>query len=355
MKKQFIVSVAVVGGLLLNGALRAEEVQTQDSWRAKYEQLAKEADRDKELLGIWKNHVKEVTRERDDAYQQIDTLKTSDTRNVVSSQSRPLKKGAIEVQPMATAPMIDRGAYQELERNFKIQEKRFNEIMKERNASDEEIRQLRSTIKSLETQLESKAEAPAPVVDDRVQSLESENRLLQVKSEKLKLLEQELKETQNYYTGVTGKLENEKKTLSAEKESLLKDQAVSQKKIEGLSAQVTQLQQDLIQNQKEQEANASARVRLEKDLKQSHDKEKSLSANINQLEGRVETLSKVAAENESLETALQSLRAAHEKSLRTIERLQSAFQSQSEAIKVLGKSFDQSYAVALQNQDAESD
>ena len=72
-----------------------EENSNPQSLESRYETQAEELEKTKEMTKIWKDHVKTLTRERDEAYQQIEALKAQ-----AGSQSRVLGKGGVEIQPI---------------------------------------------------------------------------------------------------------------------------------------------------------------------------------------------------------------------------------------------------------------
>ena len=59
--------------------------------------LAQEAERNRELLEIWKDHVKTLTKERDDAYRQIERLKAGGV-------GTPAGQFGIETTPIPAPP-----------------------------------------------------------------------------------------------------------------------------------------------------------------------------------------------------------------------------------------------------------
>ncbi len=92
MKKLWIslgaLSMFMAAGLFIRpSGLFAEPVNSD------YDAVAQEAGRNRELLDIWKDHVKTVTKERDDAYRQLEQLRAS-------SPSGVARFGGMETMPL---------------------------------------------------------------------------------------------------------------------------------------------------------------------------------------------------------------------------------------------------------------
>lgn len=84
-----------LGTVVLNGQvdLRAE---TEDP---NYEKIAQEAERNRELLEIWKDHVKTLTKERDQAYQELERMKSGSGAGLAQF-------GGMETAPILPSPEI---------------------------------------------------------------------------------------------------------------------------------------------------------------------------------------------------------------------------------------------------------
>ena len=96
MKKFF--TLVLVSTVLMGKWALAGEVESPDS---RYQSLAQEAERNKELLEIWKDHVKTLTKERDAAYKQIEQFKAG--AGAPAGGAGPMAQfGSVETQPLAS-------------------------------------------------------------------------------------------------------------------------------------------------------------------------------------------------------------------------------------------------------------
>ena len=76
MRKFLILSAGSV--FLFSGTLFAQEAVSGDAPEGdQYQQIAREAERNKELLEIWKDHVRTLTEERNAAYKELETFKSA--------------------------------------------------------------------------------------------------------------------------------------------------------------------------------------------------------------------------------------------------------------------------------------
>jgi len=96
MKKFWITVGALtlfLGSSVLNGQVGLN-AQTQDP---DYEKIAQEAERNRELLEIWKDHVKTLTKERDQAYQELERLRSGGPASLAQF-------GGMETAPLPPSP-----------------------------------------------------------------------------------------------------------------------------------------------------------------------------------------------------------------------------------------------------------
>lgn len=98
MKK--VVSLALILGLGTSQAFVAAETAgaDPDPAEARYQKAVQESERNRELLEIWKDHVRTLTQERDDAYRQIETLRKGAPASPIAAH-----KVAVETQPLPLA------------------------------------------------------------------------------------------------------------------------------------------------------------------------------------------------------------------------------------------------------------
>lgn len=86
--------VLIVSPVILSRQISLASEPAGDS---RYNNLAQEAERNRELLEIWKDHVKTLTKERDTAYKELEQLKV----NGPGMQSAPVAQfGGIETQTL---------------------------------------------------------------------------------------------------------------------------------------------------------------------------------------------------------------------------------------------------------------
>lgn len=105
--KKITVWVLLTLILGMTGAVNGFAAEAED---AKYEKLAQEAKRNHELLDIWKQHVRTLTQERDEAYKEIQQLKAggaavapsappvAEPQNVDEGQVAALQKDLQEIK-----------------------------------------------------------------------------------------------------------------------------------------------------------------------------------------------------------------------------------------------------------------
>lgn len=94
MKKFWITAGALTvffGTVVLNGQTDLS-AETEDP---SYEKIAQEAERNRELLEIWKDHVKTLTKERDQAYQELERMR---------SGAGVAQFGGVETAPLLPSP-----------------------------------------------------------------------------------------------------------------------------------------------------------------------------------------------------------------------------------------------------------
>ena len=93
-----VVSVVAWGsGVSIGRTAFAEEISETN----RYEALSQEAERNRELLEIWKDHVKTLTKERDSAYKELEHFKATGV-----PMAAPMAQfGGVETQPIPSPAM----------------------------------------------------------------------------------------------------------------------------------------------------------------------------------------------------------------------------------------------------------
>src|SRR3989338_9080912 len=109
-----------------------------------YDELAQELEKTKEMTQIWKDHVRTLTRERDTAYQEIETLKNQTAS--AGSPSRILRKGGIETQPLVTP-----GAFQDLQRNYQTQTQNLRQVLIEKENAAKKIQEMAAQLQTAQS------------------------------------------------------------------------------------------------------------------------------------------------------------------------------------------------------------
>ena len=179
--------------------------------------LTREMEKDKELLGIWKDHVRALTKERDDAYKEIESLKK---QGAVSSNS--------EVTPNEA-------------------------VLKEKEDAIHQADYLKDQMTLLQKKYEQLQASISQNESSHVNS--SQLALLQEKAEKLKVVEKELHDTRDYFSSYMKELDAKNKKALDENDTLrlqIQDaQAEKQKQVE-LEQQLTQLRSENSQFQQTQ-------------------------------------------------------------------------------------------------------
>ncbi|MBI3252417.1 MAG: hypothetical protein HYZ52_03755 [Candidatus Omnitrophica bacterium] len=188
-KAPILFSVFLAFGFGVSGVSRAGEVQGVGLMDARYEKLNQEAERNKELLEIWKDHVRTLTKERDEAYKELEQLK--------SGSPNRSQFGAIETQPLPGAPSP--GAIRDLQSQI---QSLAAENERSRQAADDLRSQLRSLRGPAATDTADELRQLRQDKDRLLQNLEDANRQLEVlrseaarnqdEPQKLQALESEL-------------------------------------------------------------------------------------------------------------------------------------------------------------------
>ncbi len=149
------------------------------------EELTKEMQKDKELLGIWKDHVRTLTLERDEAYKEIESLKNQGA--TASNPEDPSREAAIREKEDALRQL------NYLKDQMTLLEKKYNSLQSA--ASQNEAAQVDA----------------------------SQLTALQEKAGKLKAVEKELHETRDYFSSYMKDLDAKNKKV-LEENDLLKSQ-----------------------------------------------------------------------------------------------------------------------------------
>ena len=225
--------------------------------------ISQDSDRNQELLAIWKDHVKNLTRERDEAYQEIQALKNQGAvlrqapgaQNTMSDSEREAADRTISdlrtklqalqsetdqlksAQPRDVAS-VDQDLKTELG-NLRAENRKLKMAINERTEtqSDKEVilREKEEALSRLDflkdkmtllqkkyEQLQSETQKNQDTSGGSVDSKEYDHqmKMLQAKAEKLKVVENEFQEARDYFASYMKELDAKNKQLTDENSSL---------------------------------------------------------------------------------------------------------------------------------------
>ena len=196
-----------------------------------YDELAQELEKTKEMTQIWKDHVRTLTRERDAAYQEIETLKNQ--APPAGSQNRVLRKGEIETQPLA-----NQAAFRDLQRNYQAQTEKLQEVTSQLQLAQSQANQASSDEVSTETQ-------------DQIRDLNYQIDRLRYDNERLKIAEKETVDLRSQIDSFRSLkenmrvLQNELDSAKVEKEKAVKEKYALNQQVQSLRSQITASESDL--------------------------------------------------------------------------------------------------------------
>ena len=230
------------------------------------EAISQEAERNRELLEIWKDHVKTLTKERDTAYKEIEHLKSSRPANPASSSAPMAQFGGIETQSF---PAPDAGRMQSMQSEIESLRGQLARQKPTMSGSDRETQMQLSAMQSQLSQVkkdlaeanrekdrliqekekalsqverlsaEKTSTAPAPAGDAVAQSLQKA----------LDIQKQRNVDLQNRYSELESQMETlrqqkESESSSAAMQSMLKDRQRDQIKLQGFEARLQELRDE---------------------------------------------------------------------------------------------------------------
>lgn len=206
-----------------------------------YEKAAQEADRNRELLEIWKEHVKTLTRERDDAYSQMERMKAASPAGMaqfgaVESMPLPSQEAVQQIEGLQSEVSrlqmeLQRKAStdpnRELQMQFSAMQNQLQQMKKELNeARTEKDRLIREKERAL-SQVErlSAGSGSEEIRDSRLQELEQRYIALEQENESLRQRLSQPQETPAAQGGGVRErqLEEETQSLRGENAGLLSE------------------------------------------------------------------------------------------------------------------------------------
>ncbi|GEM_PF-2673968 len=212
-------------------ASAGEESSNQPSLESRSEELAQELEKSKEMTQIWKDHVRTLTKERNEAYQEIERLKNQALS--VGSQSRVLRKGEIETQPL-----VNPAAFQDLQRNYQAQTEKLKEMTSQLQMARSQGDKVSSDDVSSDVQ-------------DQIKDLNYQIDRLRYDNERLKIAEKEAVDLRSQIDLFRSQqesrrvLQNELDSAKIEKEKILKERDALNHEVQNLRSQIVASQSDL--------------------------------------------------------------------------------------------------------------
>jgi DNA repair exonuclease SbcCD ATPase subunit len=307
----------IVGIVAVFTAFGVVPYQARLSAEPDYEKIAQEAERNRELLDIWKQHVKTLTKERDDAYRQLETLKAAGPAPVA-----PVAQfGGVESAPLPSAAFTEQIA------GLQLEVSRLQEELQRKTTGDP-TREMQMQFSALQRQLEqvkkensqlkasqpeeavsrNKAPSESPIRDEetyrrQARELQYENDTLRAQIEKLQVVEKELASTRGYFTPLTKEMQEKNDRLTAEISSLRSENAGLKSQASDAKSQLQSVRAQADQSRRDTEA-ALAEIDSLKTQSQR------LEADLRTLQNEHE---QTAAQNESYKSQLQMAAADREK------------------------------------------
>ena len=225
-----------------------EEAADPNSPEGRVASLEQELNKNKDLLGIWKDHVKTLTQERDTAYKEIEELRTQGFQVAPSGSSQQGTDKTItdlRAQVAALQSQNQSGQLSLLQKELTETKNDKQIIIQDKEKALKEIEDLKAQNKKIQAEADKLKTAP-PVAPVAAVSTASQEQLLKEKALTQKTI-------QDLNTQITVlKQENDKLRIvetqtrqgAAAQDQLLKEKTLTQKTIQDLNAQITSLKQE---------------------------------------------------------------------------------------------------------------
>ncbi|HTL70844.1 MAG TPA: hypothetical protein VL404_06095, partial [Candidatus Eisenbacteria bacterium] len=266
----------------------ARDMAAGEPLDTRYQKLSQEADRNREMIEIWKDHVRTLTQERDEAYRKIEEMKTQGT-SAVETEAAPAEPqqdvtaltGEKDAALARVRELQDKLSALEADRRSDTARKEIEELRNDKNVlvGDKEralarVQELENKLQKMQTESQTARRDAAQergldaspelvALRSRVSSLEAENTslkaaathapsslaLAETETERDRLrrdvvrLEDELKNAKAAATGSTHlservkKLERQEHEAAYERESLTRQTEEQKAKIASLEAE----------------------------------------------------------------------------------------------------------------------
>ncbi len=251
----------------LSGPAQPNDAVNQGTLDERFEALTKEMEKEKELLDIWKDHVRTLTKERDEAYKQIEALKdqgdsssagksTADLESelkALRSENERLTASLSEKKPAESDNVTTENSSLRSDNDILLKEKA--EAAQKLEYLTDQMSLLRKKYDQLQSENQKLQTAAAQNQENRVKA--AQFAVLQAKAEKMKIIEKEYQETKDYFSSYTKDLDAKNKRILQENEALKSEN----QKIQAEKDKETQLQQELTQLKTENNELQETRVR----------------------------------------------------------------------------------------------
>ena len=350
MKKIWVTLGAVslfltVGTLVKQTGLSAETVEPD------YDKVSQEAGRNRELLEIWKEHVKTLTKERDDAYRQLEHMRAASPTGAVA-QFGGMETAALP-SPAATQQIeglqLEVGRLQtelhrkttgdpsrEMQMQFSSIQRQLQQVNKELNEARSEKDLLIQEKEKALSRIERLENASVPQEDtsssasgnsDREQEtyvrqareLQYENETLKAHIEKIEVVEKELANTRGYFTPLVKDLQQKNDGLSTENAALradinrIKGEASSAKsEIDAARSQGQQSQKENERLSSELDALKTQNQRTEADFRTARTEFEQTTAQIESYKAQLQLAASDRERSKSMEQQYQALKDQNE-------------------------------------------
>src|SRR3989338_4696226 len=190
---------------------------------APVEAVSSDGEKNTELLEIWKEHVRTLTRERDEAHRKIDQLKSQRPPSALPTASSTRSQfGSMEIAPAIGSPVAGSSP---LVQDLRSQILRIQrELQEAKNDRDVMLRDKEKALREMESLKRGTTTRSAPVSSAgnllELENLRSRNESLQAKIYSAKLEQQELTDARSFLSEQVDALEKTNQKLRTELEVL---------------------------------------------------------------------------------------------------------------------------------------
>lgn len=230
---------------------------SQETPESEAEKISRELERNKELLEIWKDHVRTLTKERDEALRQIEDLKTGTavaTPAVLEEPGpspellelradqdiliREKEEALLKAQKVETM----QNAYDELETEFRGQQDKIKRLQAEKLEDKTKLQELKTQVLKLESGQEDEESSQAAELQGAKETIDS----LEGEIENLKTENSKLKESQAALSTETQKYEEQVRALSTDLDKTLAEKEAQNRETEAANAKTLSENEALI-------------------------------------------------------------------------------------------------------------